>query len=47
MLPESYKFVLPDGNGIPLSEEYSTRESFINPKSVNSLITIPTPVINK
>ena len=47
MLPESYKFVLPDGNGIPLSEEYITRESLINPKSVNCFIIIPTPVTNK
>ena len=44
-LPGSYKFVLPEGNGIPLSEEKIIKVSLINPKFSNSFIMIPIPEI--
>ena len=43
-IPESYKLVLPFGNGIPLSDVYRMRVSSKTPASSNSDRTNPIPV---
>lgn len=43
-IPESYKLVLPFGNGMPLSDVYIINVSFMTPASSSSFKTRPTPV---